>query len=286
MNRAMSSSVIQQIRSHIKCRGGVYPGSNVHRTSVPGEKVAWDVHFPDYAPIYYDASVLAGKPWADPEMTEKLNFNCLDGPVDRRSHNKPYEINKDRYPVNSLGRTGIKGRGLLGRWGPNHAADPIVSRWKRTLAGEIVGDAVSNKAILQICIIRRRDCGEFALPGGMVDAGEQISQTLKREFNEEALNSDNSKASQQILDSFFAATNGHVVYKGYVDDPRNTDNAWMETVAVHYHDDSGEQVGRFNLCAGDDAAHVQWMDINKDIQFYASHRTFIEIVVDRLKAHW
>ena len=29
------------------------------------------------------------------------------------------------------------------------------------------------------------------------------------------------------------------VYEGYVDDPRNTDNAWMETVAVNFHDDTG-----------------------------------------------
>lgn len=29
------------------------------------------------------------------------------------------------------------------------------------------------------------------------------------------------------------------VYKGYVDDPRNTDNAWMETVAVNFHDEKG-----------------------------------------------
>lgn len=30
------------------------------------------------------------------------------------------------------------------------------------------------------------------------------------------------------------------MYKGYVDDPRNTDNAWMETVAVNFHDESGK----------------------------------------------
>lgn len=29
--------------------------------------------------------------------------------------------------------------------------------------------------------------GEWAIPGGMVDAGEEISSTLKREFSEEAL---------------------------------------------------------------------------------------------------
>ena len=28
---------------------------------------------------------------------------------------------------------------------------------------------------------------------------------------------------------------GKEVYRGYVDDPRNTDNAWMETTAMHFH---------------------------------------------------
>ena len=37
------------------------------------------------------------------------------------------------------------------------------------------------------------------------------------------------------------------VYKGYVDDPRNTDNAWMETVAVNFHDDTGEVFNQFRL---------------------------------------
>ena len=37
------------------------------------------------------------------------------------------------------------------------------------------------------------------------------------------------------------------VYKGYVDDPRNTDNAWMETVACNFHDETGEVFGEFQL---------------------------------------
>ena len=32
------------------------------------------------------------------------------------------------------------------------------------------------------------------------------------------------------------------IYRGYVDDPRNTDNAWMETVVMHFHDECGEKV--------------------------------------------
>ena len=30
--------------------------------------------------------------------------------------------------------------------------------------------------------------------------------------------------------------------RGYVDDPRNTDNSWMETVAFNFHDPSGQEV--------------------------------------------
>ena len=58
------------------------------------------------------------------------------------------------------------------------------------------------------------------------------------------------------------------MYRGYVDDPRNTDNAWMETVVLNFHDEAGTAVARcltlscsvlimalsrFPLQAGDDA---------------------------------
>lgn len=46
-----------------------------------------------------------------------------------------------------------------------------------------------KRPILQFCAIQRKDCGQWALPGGMVDPGEKVSETLKREFMEEALNS-------------------------------------------------------------------------------------------------
>ena len=76
------------------------------------------------------------------------------------------------------------------------------------------------------------------------------------------------------------------VHRGYVDDPRNTDNSWMETMAVNFHDDQGNSVGKFTLHAGDDAAAVQWHDVGSDIQLYASHKSFIEKVTQRLGAHW
>lgn len=46
-----------------------------------------------------------------------------------------------------------------------------------------------NRNILEVVAIQRRDNLMWAMPGGMVDAGEKATNTLKREFIEEALNS-------------------------------------------------------------------------------------------------
>ncbi|XP_072921464.1 ADP-ribose pyrophosphatase, mitochondrial-like isoform X3 [Hemitrygon akajei] len=231
---------------HVKARGEVYPGSEICRFLVPDNKVGWDVPWTDYDPVDYTASLLLKQPpWADPpyrnerELIKLLKFNHLDGDVDRRSYTGKYEV-INGFPRNPCGRTGLKGRGLLGRWGPNHAADPIVTRWKKE-GGKTVIHNCSGKPILQFVAICRRDNKEWAIPG---------------------------------------------VYKGYVDDPRNTDNAWMETVAMNFHDETGDSVGKLNLQAGDDAGAVKWMDIEEKQKLYASHTDFLHQVARAKNAHW
>lgn len=44
--------------------------------------------------------------------------------------------------------------------------------------------------------IQRKDNEMWAIPGGMVDAGEHSSDALKREFVEEVLNNNQGKAVQ------------------------------------------------------------------------------------------
>lgn len=176
----------------------------MERSQVPDEKVSWLVQWPDYKPVEYTAgSVLAQPSWADPPMGERNfspKFNEEDGHVERRSQNGLYEVESGR-PRNPTGRTGLVGRGLLGRWGPNHAADPILTRWKNDSKGKKVIHPVSERNVLQFVAIKRKDCGEWALPGGMVEPGEKISTTLKREFGEEAMNSlQKSRAETQDLE--------------------------------------------------------------------------------------
>lgn len=71
-------------------------------------------------------------------------WNSIDGKIDRTTFHGEYEIH-DKYPRNVAGRTGISGRGLLGRWGVNHAADPIVTRWKRNIDGTIMKHEETGK---------------------------------------------------------------------------------------------------------------------------------------------
>lgn len=61
----------------------------------------------------------------------------------------------------------------------------------------------------------------------MVDPGEHISQTVAREFEEEA---GRLSIDKKLISRLFS--NGHKLRECYVDDPRNTDNAWMETIAM------------------------------------------------------
>jgi ADP-ribose pyrophosphatase len=61
--------------------------------------------------------------------------------------------------------------------------------------------------------------------------------------------------------------NGEVVYRGYVDDPRNTDNAWMESTAMLFHCDA-ELGAQLELAEAGPAGSVTWIDVSDDEQAY------------------
>ncbi|XP_064546301.1 ADP-ribose pyrophosphatase, mitochondrial [Drosophila montana] len=283
-NKMLAAIVKPGIFRHIMCRNNIYPRSTVQRFPVPDAVVFWTVNYEEYCPPCYTAPHIGGQSWADaplPNGSNEPHWNHNDGLVNRVSFHGEYQI-KDGLPQNPIGRTGLCGRGLLGRWGPNHAADPIVTRWKRNEKGQIVRHKDSDKNILQLVAIQRSDNKLWAIPGGMVDPGENVSVTLKREFTEEALNFDDKG---NMVEEFFKQGGVHV-YSGYVDDFRNTDNAWMETTALNFHDEDGTKVGQLQLEAGDDATNVRWTDINANLKLHANHADIVGEVVAKRNAHW
>lgn len=67
-----------------------------------------------------------------------------------------------------MGRTGIRGRGRLWRWGPNHRIAAVVSRWRRKyspLGFPMDHILVDGKRVLEFIVVVRKDTGEFTLPG-------------------------------------------------------------------------------------------------------------------------
>lgn len=231
----------------------------VHLSSYKGypkraavKKVSWLEEDEAYSPVEFTHEIVLSEDrtkkeggWADPPEV----LTIAKALQKRKSFDGKLVFEKDTgRPINVHGRTGIRGRGLLGKWGPNFAADPLVTR---------VNPETKK---LQFVAITRADTGALAMPGGMVDDGEKVSQTVKREFIEEAANfpAEEKEELQGLLDELFSKPK--LVFQGYVDDPRNTDNAWMETSCFWFH--CNEKLGKeIKLQAGDDAVGVRWLDI-------------------------
>ena len=149
----------------------MYKRQTIHRLIVPDKNVHWNVTWLEYNPPMYTADFVFQAHWSDPDLNDtnfKPLWNHIDGPINRKSYVKIYDVNNS-YPINPVGRTGLRGRGFLGRWGPNHAADPVVTRWKRNNA-ELVYDKLTNKQILQFIAIQKSHFKEWYLPGGFVDS--------------------------------------------------------------------------------------------------------------------
>lgn len=238
-----------------------------HRQAVPAEQRDWATPAPDYHPPELTTEwvkttgVELGV--SDPESPTEVDFS------QRPSFMGDYSFDDRGRPLNPTGRQGLEGRGDLSKWGPNNAADPVV----------VATDPETNDH--KILLIRRQDTGAWALPGGMVDPGEHVSKTATRELREEA-NID------------LSGVEGEVVDEGYVDDPRNTDNSWIETSARLFEISYTPEPR-----AGDDAADARWFGCNtldelkaeiralEDMDpsqnpLYASHDRIIEKALRRL----
>ena len=230
------------------------PTNYPERAVVPDEKCPWAVAWPEYAPIKYEHSKLSdpNKKGVDPANIAELTSPFF-------SHEGAVGLDSSGHPLNPRGRTGISGRGELYKWGANLAADSVITRLSH------------ETGKLEVLLVERKDSGHKALPGGMVDKGEVASETAKRELREETGYELNEHA-------------GHLVYKGYVDDRRNTDNAWMETTVMCWHIREVEAGDQQSLKAGSDAKSTGWYAVDQALldSLYANHGQFLELALKSL----
>jgi nicotinate (nicotinamide) nucleotide adenylyltransferase len=241
------------------------------RDHVAPHNRSWSKDYPEYAPSEYTSpSVIRNDRtknnlgYADPENLTKEEFAELFAAPERHSYEGKLKHDPETgRPLNPLGRVGISGRAALGKWGPNHAADAIVTR-------EYGGE-------LQVLLVRRPS-GEWALPGGFVDSGEAPLTTALRELCEET--------GMNLLDFCISAD---PVYQGIVGDrmrsdkadPRITDHAWVETNAFHFHLSEGHPALQQNLCPENQNSGLKWAPVTHQVaeSLYASHGKLLSMAI-------
>ncbi|XP_037136394.1 transient receptor potential cation channel subfamily M member 2 [Syngnathus acus] len=118
---------------------------------------------------------------------------------------------------NPGGRTGIRGQGSLSHLGPNLHVDLVITRLRD-----------SGRSVLEFLAVEDKQ-KKMVLPGGPLESAERLPSALLRTMG----NSLYEKLHEKILE-------GILVFQGYVDDVRNTDNAWVETTVFNIHLDSSE----------------------------------------------
>ncbi len=245
-----------------KGRGKGYP----LREQVPAALRNWRNSYPGYAPTWHeDADVLRNdctknpQGWAHPQFVDGVQFAIFKADVEWHSFEGAIDFDlRTELPRNPRGRSNIAGRGLWGKWGPNFARDSLVTR---------VNPEARQLEMLAI----KRMTGEWAMPGGMADRGEARLTTALRELAEE---------TGVVLGDEPA----ELVYEGYVDDPRNTDNAWAETSVFHTHLDYEASL-QHQPKAGSDAKAVAWLPVTEDLlrELYASHGEMVRMAITRRK---
>lgn len=130
--------------------------------------------------------------------------------------------------------------------GPNYTADSVIIH-------------PESASILLI----KRKTGEWALPGGFVDTDEPPRDAAIREASEEA--------------AITVASEAPLIFRGIVDDPRNSEEAWIETSAYLFTVDQMDEV-----TGQDDAIAADWHALGDVPELYASHEAILARALDYL----
>jgi ADP-ribose pyrophosphatase len=230
--------------------------NDLTRAYVPASATEWTTELPNYNPAFIDLPRGVTRFRKEDDKPDQSDPSTIETFTSLEAT----EIIRDAYgrPLNPYGRTGLAGRGMLNKWGPTIAADIVCSRVNQ------------GNQKLEGLLIKRGDTGEWAFPGGKLKAGEGGRQGAGREMVQEV-------GVKGIDASLLCAK---LVYKGYVDDSRNTDNAWMESMVYHYHL-SDHEAAAVTVKHGDDAVDAQWIELEDKLFYslFASHGRYLREIM-------
>jgi len=123
-------------------------------------------------------------------------------------------------------------------------------------------DSVIINPIAQKILLIKRSSGEWALPGGFINSEEDSFTAAIRETKEET--------------GTIISGSPILIYKGLINDPRNSQTSWIETSAYLFMvNELSEVSGR------DDAIDAAWLPLNNLPKLYASHNEYDKIIATK-----
>ncbi len=206
------------------------------RQRVSIDEASWTIDAPDYDPPYFVSDVVLGADrsrsttgWADPEDVTPI--------IDDLSRRAAIHRDGLSRPLNPRGRTGICGRGALGRWGANRSVSVIAVR-QNPASGE--PDVLLGKG---------HDPGVLEVPKAFLRVGESLEDAARRIVNLET-----GWTCPEHLEP--------PVYEGYIYDARQTDHAWVETCAFLLEAEPAERL--VGDRPGNPFSEIGWLPLDAD----------------------
>ncbi|XP_077947295.1 transient receptor potential cation channel subfamily M member 2-like [Gasterosteus aculeatus] len=158
---------------------------------------------------------------------------------------------------NPRGRTGIRGRGTLSRLGPNQSTELVLTRIQE-----------GHRSVLEYLEVWDESKGTFTLPGGALQSADYLPVTLDSTIRKTMNEKINANVSE-----------GTKVCEGYVDDCRNTDNAWVEITVLNIHLESTSQFAAdINSTVESSNGALQWQEVSVKTRLHSHQREFLRLV--------
>jgi ADP-ribose pyrophosphatase len=234
------------------------PDSYPDRQVILIDEAPWSIDCERYEPPYYVApQVLAAgdaegdASWAHPEDVDKAAGLVITG--------KSKKVDDLGRPLNPRGRTGMSGRGLLGRWGANPAVAAVIVRNRAEGDGF---EFLVGKQTAQL---------GASLPRDLLKIAELPEDGLRRVLENKAGIGLEDLGAQKIFDDFYY-------------DYRQTDHAWIELQAWLVGPD--DRLTNITTGATDEFDETDWwpLDTESMNKLRSGDAKLVESALNTLKA--
>ncbi|XP_027006707.2 transient receptor potential cation channel subfamily M member 2 [Tachysurus fulvidraco] len=202
--------------------------------------------------LYYPGSTVKRFPVPEEKVPWEVEFSIYAPEIYNQENMQESDIVTLEIYRNPEGRTGLKGKGAFKSLGPNYIIESVITRKKGSQ--------------LEFLTVWDETAEHWTLPRSPVQPGKFLPERLETTLG---------KNLWQKVEAKIKSGSHTEVYKGYVDDSKNTDNAWVESTVITVH---LEDNWRLMTSEGDGGAGVgeslsstkklQWQEVSSKAPVY------------------